>query len=259
MHLKPLKHFGQHYLTDPNYLRKIADALAPRENDCLVEIGPGLGALTGQVLERIAHIHVVEIDKRFIQHLEHQFPDRLTIHEGDAVKFDFKKIDRSGAEKMRIFGNLPYNVSTPLLFHFLEYQDLVEDMLFLLQKEVVDRMVATPGNKTYGRLSVMTQYHCQAKMLFQVPKGAFKPPPKVESKIVYLKPFTRDLKAFNYDHFQRMVNSAFQQRRKTIRNALKGQISEADLQSASIDPSQRPETISVEQYINLSNLKYKAK
>lgn len=255
-HYRTLKHFGQHLLNQPAYLHKIVAALNPKENDLLVEVGPGLGALTKEVLPHCHHLHVVEIDKRFIEYLSTQFdPQKLTVHAHDATRFNFAALLNKQQEKLRIFGNLPYNVSTPLLFHFLNFKDHIQDMLFLLQSEVVERMAASPGNKIYGRLSVMIQYHCHVSALFDVPPQAFSPPPKVNSSVVKLTPYQRpkNAQALNYDLFKTLVNQAFQQRRKTIRNALQKLVHESLLTQLNIDPMQRAETLSVEDYVNISN------
>jgi len=254
MTYRALKHFGQHFLTDKHYLQKIVSAITPQPQQLIVEVGPGLGALTKHIVPLVQHLHVVEIDKRFIEHLSEQFSSKdLTIHAANALKFDFSTLIPA-EQKIKIVGNLPYNISTPLLFHFLTFKASVEDMVFLLQKEVVDRMVAQPGSKTYGRLSVMVQYDCQAIPLFDVPPGAFNPPPKVNSAVVHLKPFTRSLTANNYELFSLLVNLAFQQRRKTIRNSLKAHVSTKQLSSLSIEPTRRPETLSVDDFVNISNL-----
>lgn len=254
MTYRALKHFGQHFLTDDHYLQKIVSAINPQPQQLLVEVGPGLGALTKHIVPLTQHLHAIEIDKRFIEHLGEQFNSKdLTVHAANALKFDFSTLIPPN-QKLKIFGNLPYNISTPLLFHFLTFKASVSDMVFLLQKEVVDRMVAQPGSKTYGRLSVMIQYDCQATPLFDVPPGAFSPPPKVNSAVVHLKPFTRSLTADNYELFSLLVNLAFQQRRKTIRNSLKSHVSAEQLNSLSIDPTRRPETLSVDDFVNISNL-----
>ena len=177
------KRFGQNFLVSDGVIRKIVEAIAPRAGDTVVEIGPGLGALTEPLLERIDHLHVVEIDRDLIARLRQRFPpERLTIHQGDALEFDFGTLKAAGP--LKIVGNLPYNISSPLLFHLVPFAPLVYDMHFMLQKEVVDRMVAEPGSKDFGRLSVMLQYRYHMERMFIVPPGAFNPPPKVESAIV---------------------------------------------------------------------------
>lgn len=251
---RPLKHFGQHLLNNIHYLEKILNALAPQKQDLLVEVGPGMGALTKVVLPYCNHLHVVEIDKRFIEYLELNFDaSQLTVHGQSALDFDFNSLI-TDERKIRILGNLPYNISTPLIFHFLEFKNQIQDMLFLLQTEVVDRMAAPPGDKTYGRLSVMVQYHCHVHSLFHVPPSAFTPPPKVNSSVVQLTPYQRNDIALNYNTFKNIVNAAFQQRRKTISNALHAFISKPQLIAIEIDPQQRAETLSVEDYVRISNL-----
>ena len=187
------KRFGQNFLSDPNIIRKIVDAIRPQPGELLVEIGPGLGAMTAPLIERLGHLHVVEIDRDLIARLHERYtPEQITVHAGDALKFDFSSLtampdgspsaDREPA--LRIVGNLPYNISTPILFHLAEFADQVKDMTFMLQKEVVMRMVAEPGTEEYGRLSVMLQYRFRMGRLFDVPPGAFRPAPKVMSSIV---------------------------------------------------------------------------
>src|SRR5664279_925065 len=183
------KRFGQNFLVSPGIIRKIVDAIGPRPGDTVVEIGPGLGAITEPLLERMDHLHVVEIDRDLIARLRTRFPpERLTIHQGDALEFDFGALKGQGP--LKIVGNLPYNISSPLLFHLVAFAPLVHDMHFMLQKEVVDRMVAEPGSKDFGRLSVMLQYHYHMERMFIVPPGAFNPSPKVDSAIVRMIPKT---------------------------------------------------------------------
>lgn len=254
MSYRPLKHFGQHLLNNIHYLEKILSALAPQEQELLVEVGPGMGALTKVILPHCTHLHVVEIDKRFIEYLQLNFDaTKLTVHGQSALDFDFHSLVKN-EQKIRIFGNLPYNISTPLIFHFLEFKAHVQDMLFLLQTEVVDRMAAPPGDKTYGRLSVMVQYHCKVQSLFHIPPSAFTPPPKVNSSVVKLIPYQRVDVAHNYTTFKNIVNAAFQQRRKTIRNALHAFLSESQLIEVGIEPQRRAEMLSVEDYVRISNI-----
>lgn len=251
---KPLKHFGQHFLNNPKYLEKILTALNPTQEDLLVEIGAGMGALTKKVLPYCTKLHVVEIDKRFIEYLTSHFdPKKLIVHNANALKFDFATLQKT-KQSLRVFGNLPYNISTPLLFHLLTFKDIISDMLFLLQSEVVHRIVAQPGNKTYGRLSVMAQYHCQAQALFDVPPKAFNPPPKVNSSVVKLIPHPVIKEpTINYALFEKVVNVAFQQRRKIIRNSLHSLVQESVLINIGIDPMLRPERLSVLDYVKISN------
>ena len=248
------KRFGQNFLVSPGIIRKIVDAIAPRIGDTIVEIGPGLGALTEPLLERIDHLHVVEIDRDLIARLRNRFPpERLTLHEGDALEFDFGALKGNGP--LKIVGNLPYNISSPLLFHLVAVAPQVHDMHFMLQKEVVDRMVAEPGSKEFGRLSVMLQYHYHMERLFIVPPGAFNPPPKVDSAIVRMIPRAvgADETVSHPDLFARVVAAAFSQRRKMLRNTLREFIGEQDLAALGITPTARAEDIPVASYVSLAN------
>jgi 16S rRNA (adenine1518-N6/adenine1519-N6)-dimethyltransferase len=247
----PRKRFGQNFLVSPGIIRKIVDAIAPRHDDVMVEIGPGLGALTEPLLARLDHLHVVEIDRDLIAHLRQRFsPERLSIHEGDALEFDFAAIGTG----LRIVGNLPYNISTPLLFHLATFADDVRDMHFMLQREVVARMVAEPGGSDYGRLSVMLQYRFDMERLFLVPPGAFNPAPKVDSAIVRLLPRTvMELDARDEAFFARLVLAAFGQRRKMLRNTLRGFATEEQLTAVGIAPTVRAEDLAVADYVRLAN------
>ena len=252
----PRKRFGQHFLHDSTVLQRISDAINPQADDAMVEIGPGLGALTDYLLPRLNQLHVVELDRDLADRLEQrpEYPEHLVVHRADAMKFDYCTLAASG-QSLRIVGNLPYNISTPLIFHLLSQSNCIADMVFMLQKEVVDRLTAVPGNKDYGRLSVMVQAQCSAFRLFVVKPGAFNPPPKVDSAIVRLIPDKKrmsDIKSMPI--MQKVVQQAFSQRRKTLRNTLKGLISVQQLEKLGIDPQKRPETLTVEQYIALSNL-----
>jgi 16S rRNA (adenine1518-N6/adenine1519-N6)-dimethyltransferase len=246
------KRFGQNFLVSPGIIRKIVGAIAPKPADLLVEIGPGLGALTAPLLECVEHLHVVEIDRDLIERLKQAYPvERLTIHEGDALEFDFATL----GERLRIVGNLPYNISTPLLFHLAGFADRVRDMHFMLQKEVVDRMVSEPGGSDYGRLSVMLQYRFEMERLFVVPPGAFSPAPKVDSAIVRLIP--RKLGAGDTvkseETFARVVTAAFSQRRKMLRNTLRELIAEDGLAALDIKPTARAEELSVADFVRLAD------
>jgi 16S rRNA (adenine1518-N6/adenine1519-N6)-dimethyltransferase len=251
------RRFGQNFLVSPGIIRKIVDAVAPRAGDTVVEIGPGLGALTEPLLERIDQLHVVEIDRDLIARLRQRFPpERLSIHEGDALEFDFGALKTVGP--LKIVGNLPYNISSPLLFHLVPFAPQVYDMHFMLQKEVVDRMVATPGSKDFGRLSVMLQYRYHMERLFIVPPGAFNPAPKVDSAIVRMIPvdFSKvgaDATAKEPLLFAKVVTAAFSQRRKMLRNTLRDFISEAALATLGITPTARAEDIAVADYVRLAN------
>ncbi|MGF6275097.1 16S rRNA (adenine1518-N6/adenine1519-N6)-dimethyltransferase [Massilia sp. UYP11] len=248
------KRFGQNFLTDDNVLNNIIDAIAPRRAETMVEIGPGLAAMTALLLKSLDHMHVVELDRDLVARLEKAYPrERLTVHSGDALKFDFGSIPVPDGQKLRVVGNLPYNISSPLLFHLAEFAHLVEDQHFMLQKEVVERMVAEPGTKAYSRLSVMLQWRYDMAMLFIVPPTAFDPPPRVESAIVRMVPTRRQLPC-DGKRLEAVVAKAFSQRRKVIRNCVAGMFTEAQLVEAGIDPGVRPEAVSLEQYVALANL-----
>ncbi len=249
------KRFGQNFLVSPGVIHKIIDAVAPLAGDTVVEIGPGLGALTGPFLERIDHLHVVEIDRDLIARLRQQFPpERLTIHAGDALAFDFGALKEAGP--LKIVGNLPYNISSPMLFHLAKYANQVSEMHFMLQKEVVDRMVAAPGSGDFGRLSVMLQYCYFMERLFIVPPGSFNPAPKVDSAVVRMIPrkVGAGETALDEELFARLVMAAFSQRRKMLRNTLKDFGGEALLEAQGIAPTARAETLAVSDYVNLANV-----
>lgn len=249
---RPRKALGQHFLHDANILNKIVAAIAPQSDDHIVEIGPGLGALTRPLLGKVKHLHVVEFDRDLVPRLRAEFPaERLTVHECDALKFDFGQL----GQNLRVVGNLPYNISSPLLFHLADFAGQIKDMHFMLQKEVVDRMAAQPDTADYGRLSVMLQARFAVQKLFIVPPGAFNPPPKVDSAIVRLAPLPA--KAIAYSDaktFSEVVTRAFGQRRKTLRNTLKGLITGEQLESIGIDPGRRGETLSVAEFSAISRL-----
>ncbi|MES2356672.1 MAG: 16S rRNA (adenine(1518)-N(6)/adenine(1519)-N(6))-dimethyltransferase RsmA [Pseudomonadota bacterium] len=247
----PRKRFGQHFLVDQHYIRRIVESIGAQRSELMVEIGPGLAALTNPLLERLAHLHVVEIDRDIVAHLEATYTkDRLTIYSADALKFDFGSI----GEKLRVVGNLPYNISSPLLFHLAQYAERIVDMTFMLQKEVVDRMVAAPSTSDYGRLSVMLQSQFAMERLFIVPPGAFRPPPKVDSAIVRMIPLTKDaLRPNDEKEFGRIVNAGFSQRRKTLRNTLKPWLGEADFNALALDPQLRAENLSVADFIRVAD------
>jgi len=249
------KRFGQNFLHDPQVIDKIVNAIFPRPGQALVEIGPGLGALTQHLLDEAGELDVVELDRDLIPRLTATLGHlgTLTVHAADALKFDFAALARQKGKKLRIVGNLPYNISTPLLFHLLENTDAIEDMHFMLQHEVVERMAAAAGEDAYGRLSVAVQYHCDVEYLFKVGPGAFQPAPKVDSAVVRLTPHTTLPFAVQQpDLLEKIVTSAFNQRRKTLRNALKHWLSAAELESLGIDPGLRPEVISLEQYCRIT-------
>jgi 16S rRNA (adenine1518-N6/adenine1519-N6)-dimethyltransferase len=251
--IKAKKHLGQNFLHDTQVINKIIAVLNLLPTDHVVEIGPGLGALTHAVLPIIKKIDVVELDADVIPHLQQQCRHlgELTVHHKDALQFDFHQFTTT---PLRIIGNLPYNISSPLLFHLLRYTSIIQDMHFMLQKEVVSRMAATPGSRDYGRLSVMLQYHCQVKFLFEVPPSAFRPAPKVDSAFVRLIPYTTlPHPAQNYEQFSTIVKAAFSQRRKTIRNCLKTLCDTHALLEANIDPQARAETLTVHDFVRLAN------
>ncbi|HYD81920.1 MAG TPA: 16S rRNA (adenine(1518)-N(6)/adenine(1519)-N(6))-dimethyltransferase RsmA [Paucimonas sp.] len=251
----PRKRFGQNFLTDDVVLHDIIRAIDPRPGDVMVEIGPGLAAMTRLLLESLDRLHVVELDRDLVARLKKSFdPQRLTIHEGDALQFDFASIPvpDDGGRKLRVVGNLPYNISSPLLFHLARIAPRVQDQHFMLQKEVVERMVAEPGGKAYGRLSVMLQWRYYMELLFVVPPTAFDPPPQVDSAIVRMIPLAQPL-ACDEDRLEQVVAKAFSQRRKVIRNCLAGMFTENDLIDAGIDPQARPEAVPVEQFVALAN------
>ncbi len=248
------KRFGQNFLQDDRVLGNIIDAIEPRPADTMVEIGPGLAAMTDLLLKSLPHMHVVELDRDLVARLEKRYPrERLTIHAGDALKFDFGSIPVPAGQKLRVVGNLPYNISSPLLFHLAEFAPLVQDQHFMLQKEVVERMVAEPGTKAYSRLSVMLQWRYRMDLLFIVPPDAFDPPPKVDSAIVRMIPIEKPL-ACDAARLEAVVQKAFSQRRKVIRNCVAGMFTEEQLLAAGINPQDRPETVPVEAYVALANL-----
>jgi 16S rRNA (adenine1518-N6/adenine1519-N6)-dimethyltransferase len=249
------KRFGQNFLSDPNIIRKIVDAIRPQAGEPMVEIGPGLGAMTAPLIERLGHLHVVEIDRDLIARLRDTWtPQQLTIHEGDALKFDFASLCPDPAQKLRIVGNLPYNISTPILFHLAGFAERVRDMSFMLQKEVVMRMVAAPGTEEYGRLSVMLQYRFRMGRLFDVPPGAFRPAPKVMSSIVRMAPLPAEqLGAHDEALLGRIVTAAFGQRRKTLKNTLREFVGDADFAALGLDPGLRGEKLSVADFVAIAN------
>jgi 16S rRNA (adenine1518-N6/adenine1519-N6)-dimethyltransferase len=248
------KRFGQNFLTDQLVLDQIISVIKPEPDQSMVEIGPGLAAMTKLLLPGLTQLHVVELDRDLVARLKKSFdPAKLIVHEGDALQFDFASLPVAPGKKLRIVGNLPYNISSPLLFHLAEFAHLVEDQHFMLQKEVVERMVAEPGSKAFGRLSVMLQWRYHMDLLFIVPPTAFDPPPRVESAIVRMIPKQTRL-VCQESHLQQVVSKAFSQRRKVIRNCLAGMFTEQQIIDAGIDPQLRPETISLEHYVNLANM-----
>jgi len=245
------KRFGQNFLADPHYVRRIVDAVDPQPGENLVEIGPGLAAITGGLVERAGHITAIEIDRDLAARLRETFtPQQLTLHEADALEFDFASLGLD----LRVVGNLPYNISSPLLFHLAEFDDRLRDLHVMLQREVVARMSAEPGTADYGRLTVMLQVKFAIRRLFIVPPGAFRPAPKIDSAIARLVPLGA-AKPHITDPalFARVVAAAFGQRRKTLRNALSAICDEAALRRLGIDPGLRGETLPVGEFVRLTN------
>jgi len=248
------KRFGQNFLHNDAVISDIVDAINPEPGENLVEIGPGLGALTEPVVERAEKLSVIELDRDLAHRLRHHpfLAPHLTIYETDALNFNFGELAEQ--QPLRIFGNLPYNISTPLIFHLLTFKDQVQDMHFMLQKEVVERMASGPDCKAYGRLSIMTQYQCQVIPVMEIGPEAFKPAPKVDSAIVRLVPHqhisnpVKDINALNT-----VCLAAFNQRRKTIRNSFKKLLTVEQLESVGIDANLRPENLTLDNYITLAN------
>ena len=247
---RPKKYFGQHFLKDNNVVAQIIFALHPQSDQHIVEIGPGMGVLTEQILPLVGDMDVIELDRDIIPKLTSNCLSlgNLTIHSADALKFDFCALNKS-TQKMRVVGNLPYNISTPLLFKLIEQSHCIYDMHFMLQKEVVDRLAAAPGNKDYGKLTVIIQYHYRVERLFDVSADAFSPSPKVESAFVCLKPHVSPpVTVSNIGSFAQLVAKAFSQRRKTLRNNLKDIINADQIQRLGIDPNCRAETLTLDEF-----------
>lgn len=251
----PRKRFGQNFLHDRGIIRRILVAIHPQPKEHLVEIGPGLGALTCELLAATQRLDVVELDRDLILPLQEICAGlgELRIHNNDALKFDFTQLVEHG-ERLRIIGNLPYNISTPLLFHLLAQAQCIQDMHFMLQKEVVERIVARPNSTHYGRLSVMLQYRCNVERLFTVGPGAFTPAPKVDSAVIRLTPHAyAPVQVSDEAIFSHVVMQAFSQRRKTLRNTLKGLLTDSQLSTLGIDPNLRAQALSLQQFAVLSN------
>lgn len=250
----PRKNLGQHFLHDRNIIEKIVTAIRPQCDDHIVEIGPGRGALTLPLLKFADHLDVIELDRDLAASLD-QLPDQpaLTVHQANALKFDFSQIATAPAS-LRLVGNLPYNISTPLLFHVLSQAPLFKDIHVMLQKEVMQRMVAPPGSRTYGRLSVAIQARCHATELFGIKPGSFLPPPKVDSAFIKLVPKTSIMESMNSESdFNMIVTQAFSMRRKKLSNCLKGSLSPADILATDTDPDARAETLDVDAFVRLAN------
>ncbi len=253
----PRKRFGQNFLQDPIIIEKIISHIHLKNTDRVIEVGPGLGALTKPLLDSVDHLDVIEIDRDLATHLKETFHSpKLTIHQQDALCFDLDSFNKQhpSPKKFRLIGNLPYNISTPLMFHFLKFSTLIEDMHFMLQKEVVARMAAAPHQKDYGRLSIMSQYHCKIIPLFIVDNSAFYPKPKVQSTFVRLIPHqTISFPTSNLALFQAITRTAFNQRRKTLANALKPHLSAQDFIILNINPTLRPEALPIVDFIRITN------
>lgn len=250
------KRFGQNFLHDNQIIQSIVAAINPQANDFLIEIGPGLGALTEPVAEQIEHLTVIELDRDLAERLRHHpfLHQKLTVIEQDVMRFDFQQLARQADKPLRIFGNLPYNISTPLMFHLFQYHDVIQDMHFMLQKEVVNRLCAGPNSKAYGRLTIMAQYFCQVIPVLEVPPSAFKPAPKVDSAVVRLVPHkvlpypVKDLYWLN-----RVCTQAFNQRRKTLRNSLMDLFTAEQLVKLEIKLTDRAENLTIADYARLAN------
>ena len=250
---RPRKRFGQNFLHDQAVIARILDCIDPRPGQRLVEIGPGQGALTKGLLQRAGRLDAIELDRDLLEPLRHMCAPigELNLHNADALKFDFRSL-HPGEQKLRLVGNLPYNISTPLLFHLLEQADVIEDMHFMLQKEVVERMAAAPGSKTFGRLSVMLQVSCEVTPLFDIGPGSFDPPPKVDSSVVRLRPLAESrVPVAQIGTFGAFVAQAFAHRRKTLRNNLKGLLDGEQIAAVGVDPGARSETLAIDELIRL--------
>jgi 16S rRNA (adenine1518-N6/adenine1519-N6)-dimethyltransferase len=249
---RPRKRFGQHFLTSSEAVERIVRAIAPQPGDTLVEIGPGHGAITAPLAASGARLHAVELDRDLVRSLETAFENfgNVTIHQADALRFDFSSVGPS----LRVVGNLPYNISTPLLFRLLEFTSSIRDMHFMLQKEVVDRLAAPPGGKAYGRLTIMLGCRLHVEPLFEVAASAFRPPPKVTSAVVRLRPRTEaPIRIVDEELLSGLVAQAFSRRRKTMRNATRGKAAADDLEAVGIDPGSRPEQVAMASWVALAN------
>ncbi|KWW36086.1 16S rRNA (adenine(1518)-N(6)/adenine(1519)-N(6))-dimethyltransferase RsmA [Cupriavidus metallidurans] len=255
------KRFGQNFLVDDGIIHGIVSAIDPQPNDIVVEIGPGLGALTDPLLERLPGMQVVELDRDLVERLRRRYGDRLVVHAGDALAFDFGKLREPG-RALRIVGNLPYNISSPLLFHLVDFADDVRDQHFMLQKEVVERMVADPGGKSYGRLSIMLQVRYHMEHVLDVPPASFNPPPKVDSAVVRMIPWPRaedgtlrsPYAACDAGVLGDVVTAAFSQRRKVLRNTLSFLRDQVDFDALGFDLTRRAEEVPVAEYVELARI-----
>ncbi len=255
MNHRPRKRFGQNFLRDPEVGGRILRCLAPRPEDHVVEIGPGLGALTERLAESVQRLDVIEIDRDLAARLQDRYgrgAATVSVHEADALKFDLAALRGGQGPPMRLVGNLPYNISTPLLFRCFAFAECISDMHFMLQKEVVDRMCAGAGGKTYGRLSVMVKFYAEAQPLFDVPPSAFSPAPRVTSTVVRLSVRRTPPVDCSAHELNQLVTAAFSKRRKTVRNALRAILSESAIRGAGIDPSVRPERLGLDEFAALA-------
>ena len=255
MTVRARKRLGQHFLHDPFIIDKMIRAIAPEQHDLFVEIGPGLGALTIPLLGRLDQLHAVEIDDRLARQVaaNKEAKDKLLLHRADALKFDFGRL-ADKQRPLRVVGNLPYNISTPLLFHLLSFKPAISDMHLMLQKEVVDRMTARPGGKEYGRLTVMLSAWTQIEACFDIGPGAFNPPPKVWSSLVRVTIRSAPLFVIEDEAaFARTVARLFSMRRKTVRRSLKGQLTPEQIEALDIDPGARPEVLEPSQFAQIAH------
>lgn len=253
---KAKKRFGQNFLCDENIISQIIHFIAPKKGDHLVEIGPGLGAITIPLLSLVEHMDAIELDTTIIPLLQKKSSGigSLTIYQQDALSFDFRQLTL-GEKSLRIVGNLPYNISTPLLFRLFSQKNLIKDMYFMLQKEVAGRLAARPGSKQFGRLTIMAQYHCHIEKLIDVPPTSFKPMPKVDSTFIRLIPKPEPtLLAKDLNQLDEVVRQAFTKRRKQLQNALKNKVTKDQLLSLGIDPQLRPEELTIENFVKISNM-----
>lgn len=255
------KRFGQNFLHDQNIIHRIVRAIRPHQDEILLEIGPGQGAITSELLASGCVLHALELDRDLVEILTRKFSanPNFRLQQGDALKLRLPALIEAAnlppATQLRVVGNLPYNISTPLIFHLLAQSSQIADMHFMLQKEVVERLAALPNNKDYGRLGIMTQYFCRIEPLIEVPPGAFSPQPKVQSAVVRLTPYTTlPHPAKSVENLQQVVRAAFNQRRKTLRNALQTLLTADDIAACDIDPGTRPETLSLAQYVALADV-----
>jgi len=252
---RPRKSLGQNFLQDANIISKIVGGLNIQASDIVLEIGPGRGALTERLLPLAEKLHLVEFDRDLILFWQERSEPNLEVHAGDILKFDLAQIVSTTETKIKVIGNLPYNISSPVIFHLMQYADQVDSQVLMLQKEVVERMASQPGSKQFGRLSVMLQQRYEIEMLFKVPPTAFYPPPKVDSAIVRLTPMSKiEHPVANHADFEKLVKLAFSMRRKTLRNNLKSILSSQQIESIGVDPGARAETLAVSEFVALSNV-----